>query len=196
MSLFLAGRRSGMFVRSPLEEVKQCLINWGKEQVVNRNYIVKYGNGDFVDAIDNTNTKTFPPTRAVLLSTTTGWTGFFDNHPSEFLPQAEFFIFSTRLKTQVVFFSIDEYVDSRNFGSLHFKEYSYNQGVERSREVLIYKEDEWVLSSSGNPSAIESSHPFAVGADNYSVLVGIATAESIELKNSLFFDRRYCVACW
>src|SRR5687767_4725704 len=97
MSLFPDGRQVGLFVKAPLVDVADCLVQWGNEPKVGRATVAEYRpTAGLKTGWEFVSQRAFIPYRAFLVDAGE-WTAFFDNHSREFLAQAELYGLCDRL---------------------------------------------------------------------------------------------------
>src|SRR6478672_8043701 len=104
MSLFPLGLKSGTFIDAPLADVERCVLHWASGHPADRDIRGRRGRCSLSDATRFLEPRFFNPDRAVLISHTSGWTAFLDNHSRHFEPQAELFVLCERLRTRTCFF--------------------------------------------------------------------------------------------
>ncbi|MDX2198249.1 MAG: hypothetical protein SF069_04660 [Phycisphaerae bacterium] len=133
------------------------LLAWGQD--IGRGTSLAGVRGGLPAALRWLETRNFQPDRAILVSLGDNWTAFFDNHSSEYEPQAEMFVLCERLRTATAHFYYNHDVNSQFFRSAC---YTYNWFddvsncvVERSVSAVV-DENKWEFCERGSPLPFEN----------------------------------------
>jgi hypothetical protein len=146
-----------MFIRAPRDAVADCLVRWGNEERVKRGTKLIRTQMPLAEAFNHLMHLKPIPNRAFVISMVGGWTAFFNNQQYQFLAQAELYILCRRLEVDTCFFSYNDDPQSPQHGSAHFCHAQFRGGEfpVNERQVMVYKESDWVFSASGEPLPYE-----------------------------------------
>jgi hypothetical protein len=153
-SLLPFNLRAGTFIRAPLFDVVDCLVEWGNSDRVRRSTVAQTTDTSLQHALKFLSPRDFNPSRAVLTNLGGQWTVFLDNHSQQHLPLAELFNTCRFLNTDGYFFFFDHCEETEHFGSAQFCAYTAGGSVQR--QVMLSKEGGWKFHQSGTPLPFEN----------------------------------------